>query len=263
MASSPEFVSYLCEQLEGTGEVRSRKMFGEYMVYLNDKPVLLVCDNTPFVKTHPCVARLLKDRPTALPYEGYEGTKEHYVLDLDDGETLRQAVLLLEAVTPVPKKKAPRKKEPSQPPASWDTVFPQHIQPAMDDIAAWVGSPLFLELRDWIGEAYGARPAIEFSRCAMDWGWNVKYRKGAKALCACYIRKGYFTCMVTLGRKPINDLEVLLPTFSEDFQKLYQDTPPFNSGKWLVLDVKEREQLENVKRLILLKAKPKKPERPI
>ena len=55
MASSPEFVSYLCEQLEGTGEVRSRKMFGEYMVYLNDKPVLLVCDNTCLLYTSRCV----------------------------------------------------------------------------------------------------------------------------------------------------------------------------------------------------------------
>ena len=36
MASSPEFVNYICEQLEGLGAVRSRKMFGEYMVYLNE-----------------------------------------------------------------------------------------------------------------------------------------------------------------------------------------------------------------------------------
>ena len=38
MSSSPEFVRYLCEQLEGTGEVRFRKMFGEYWIYLNDRP---------------------------------------------------------------------------------------------------------------------------------------------------------------------------------------------------------------------------------
>ena len=110
MSTSPEFVEYLCEQLEGTGAVRYRKMFGEYMVYLNDKPVLLVCGDTPFVKMLPCVAGLLKDRPTALPYEGYEGTKLHYVLDPDDRETLRQAVLLLEEVTPVPKKRRPAAK---------------------------------------------------------------------------------------------------------------------------------------------------------
>ena len=92
MSTSPEFVTYLCEQLEGTGEVRSRKMFGEYMVYLNDRPVLLVCDDTPFVKMLPCVEGLLGDRPSAAPYEG---AKPHYVLDPDDGETLRRAAELV------------------------------------------------------------------------------------------------------------------------------------------------------------------------
>jgi DNA helicase-2/ATP-dependent DNA helicase PcrA len=32
------------------GAVRYKKMFGEYMVYVNEKPILLVCDNTVFVK---------------------------------------------------------------------------------------------------------------------------------------------------------------------------------------------------------------------
>ena len=40
------------------GEVWSRKMFGEYMAYLNEKPVLLVCDNTVFVKNFRKQSRL-------------------------------------------------------------------------------------------------------------------------------------------------------------------------------------------------------------
>ena len=42
MSSSLDFVNYVCEQLEGVGAIRSRKMFGEYMVYVNDKPVVMV-----------------------------------------------------------------------------------------------------------------------------------------------------------------------------------------------------------------------------
>ena len=95
MSTSPEFVAYLCEQLEGTGEVRSRKMFGEYMVYLNDRPVLLVCDDTPFVKMLPCVEGLLGDRPSAA----------HYVLDPDDGETLRRAAELVSPNSQPPRKR--------------------------------------------------------------------------------------------------------------------------------------------------------------
>ena len=63
MASNPDFVNYICEQLEGLGAVRSRKMFGEYMVYLNDKPVLIICDDRAMVKMLPCLEELLRGRP--------------------------------------------------------------------------------------------------------------------------------------------------------------------------------------------------------
>lgn len=102
MATNPDFIKYLCGQLEGLGTIRSRKMFGEYMIYCNDKPVLIVCDDRPMVKMLPILETLLGDHPTAPPYEG---AKAHYVLDPDDRETLRQAVRLAEEVTPLPKKR--------------------------------------------------------------------------------------------------------------------------------------------------------------
>ena len=102
MASTLDFVTYICEQLEGVGAIRSRKMFGEYMVYVNDKPVVLVCNDTVFVKKLPCLEELLGRNPVGNPYEG---AKEHYVLDPDDRETLRRAAVLAEEVTPLPKKR--------------------------------------------------------------------------------------------------------------------------------------------------------------
>ena len=35
MSTRPEFVQYLLDQLEGLGELRARKMFGDYLIYLN------------------------------------------------------------------------------------------------------------------------------------------------------------------------------------------------------------------------------------
>lgn len=107
MASSGDFTAYVCEQLEGVGAVRSRKMFGEYMIYVNDKPVVLVCDNTVYVKQLPCLADLLSGHPTAPPYDG---AKEYYILDPDERDKLRQAAVLAEAVTPLPKKRTRKPK---------------------------------------------------------------------------------------------------------------------------------------------------------
>ena len=105
MASSVDFVEYVCEQIAGTGEVRCKKMFGEYMVYVNDKPILLVCDNTVYVKKLDCMAALLKDVAEGAPYEG---AKPHYILDIDNAEKSCAVVGVLEPVTPVPK---PRKRK--------------------------------------------------------------------------------------------------------------------------------------------------------
>ena len=254
MASSPDFVAYICEQLEGLGTVRSRKMFGEYMVYLNDKPVIILCGDRPMVKMLPCLEELLQNRPTEPPYQG---AKEHYLLDPDDRDTLREAARRAEEVTPLPKKKAPKKKAaPAEGALPWDVIWPQHTKPGLSDIGAWVNNPLFEEFMAWIAPAYQVEPSIEFSKCSMDKGWNIKYKKGSKSLCVLYVREGWFTAMVTLGAKQVAELEVLLPTFPDAFQKLYEKTPMFNGGKWLVVDVKEAEQLETVRRLILMKAKP-------
>ena len=70
MATTKDYIEYVCERLHGAGGLRYRKMFGEYMVYVNDKPVLLVCDNTVFVKIVPELAALMADAERGLPYEG-------------------------------------------------------------------------------------------------------------------------------------------------------------------------------------------------
>ena len=102
MATDVEFIEYVCEQIEGSGEVRSRKMFGEYMVYVNNKPILLVCDNTVFIKKHECLKELLKDCDTGNPYTG---AKEHYILDIDDRDLCKEIIRLVEPIIEVPKSK--------------------------------------------------------------------------------------------------------------------------------------------------------------
>lgn len=105
MATSVEFIQYVCEQIRGVGEVRYKKMFGEYMVYVNDKPVLLVCDDTVYVKMLDAIAEDMAEAPKGIPYGG---AKEHYILDIDDSELAVKVVEKSEKVTPLPK---PRKKK--------------------------------------------------------------------------------------------------------------------------------------------------------
>lgn len=102
MATSEEFIFYVCEQLKGVGNVRFKKMFGEYMVYINDKPIVLVCDGTVYVKKLDCILALMDGASVGYPYKG---AKEHYVLDIDDSDFSKLIVRTIEEVTPLPKKK--------------------------------------------------------------------------------------------------------------------------------------------------------------
>lgn len=105
MSSNPDFIEYVCDVIEGTGTVRYRKMFGDYMIYVDDKPILLVCDNTVYVKILPCVETLLTEADKGCPYPG---AKEHYILDIDNGELAKAVIETLLPVTAVPK---PKKKK--------------------------------------------------------------------------------------------------------------------------------------------------------
>ena len=105
MSTSREYIQFVLDQLDGIEDITFRKMFGEYMVYLNDKPIISVCDNTVFVKMLPELGEHLDDAERGFPYEG---AKLHYILDIEDSELLSAVIPILEAFTPLPK---PRKRK--------------------------------------------------------------------------------------------------------------------------------------------------------
>lgn len=106
MATDKDFIEFVCEQIRATGEVTYKKMFGEYMAYVNAKPVLLVCDNTVYVKKLDAVEQFMSGAEKGVPYNG---AKEHYILDIDDRELSEKVVAALEKVTPLPKKRSAKK----------------------------------------------------------------------------------------------------------------------------------------------------------
>lgn len=70
------------------------------MLYAADRPVLLVCDDTVFVKMLSELESVFGGRAVqkGVPYPG---AKEHFILDIDDDELVRAVVSELVSVTPV------------------------------------------------------------------------------------------------------------------------------------------------------------------
>ncbi len=106
MASTVDFIEFVCEQVRGNYDVRFKKMFGEYMIYVNEKPILLVCNNTVYIKILDEIKDLKDDFETAIPYNG---AKERFILDIEDSELVQKAIDILVEKTPLPKPKKKKK----------------------------------------------------------------------------------------------------------------------------------------------------------
>ena len=86
MASHPNFVNYVTEQLQKAGVIRSRKMFGEYGLYCDNVFFAVICDDQLFVKATPAGKAAFPNLPKAPPYEG---AKDYIWLeDVDDPDTM-------------------------------------------------------------------------------------------------------------------------------------------------------------------------------
>ncbi|NLH50037.1 MAG: TfoX/Sxy family protein [Myxococcales bacterium] len=111
MATSQSTIDYLLDQLGALPGIRTRKMFGEYALYVGEKVVALVCDDQLFVKITPAGQAFVGGR--YQEGEAYPGAKPSMLIDadeIDDSDRLCELVRLTAAALPTPKPKKPRKK---------------------------------------------------------------------------------------------------------------------------------------------------------
>jgi TfoX/Sxy family transcriptional regulator of competence genes len=87
MATSKETVAYVLEQLEPLN-VRARAMFGEYGVYCDEKIVLLMCDDTVFIKP----TKASDGMPEAPAYPGAKNSRVADAALIADSERFRALV---------------------------------------------------------------------------------------------------------------------------------------------------------------------------
>ena len=86
---------------------------------------------------------------------------------------------------------------------NWAQLFPMDRQPSMEELDRYADNPLWPEFRQYLKDAYGAEPRMDYSRCGLEPGWNVKFKKGSKALTTVYLRPGYVTAMVSVAPKDV------------------------------------------------------------
>lgn len=89
MSSDLEYVKFVAEQLESTGEITYKKMFGEYGFYCNQKFFGTVENNQLYIKITEAGQKILENPTIASPHHG----AKYFLIDnLDDKEFLKYLV---------------------------------------------------------------------------------------------------------------------------------------------------------------------------
>lgn len=107
MANDPDFIQYVCDQIDDACDVTFRHMFGGTTLYSKGKVVALICDNQLFVKPTEA-GRTYIGTVTEAP--AYEGSKDFFLIgdEIDNSEWLTKLIRCTEQALPKPR---PRKKK--------------------------------------------------------------------------------------------------------------------------------------------------------
>ena len=108
MASSPETMEFILEQLGAAGDVSARKMFGEYGVYCDGKFVASICDNELFIKPTNEGHAYTPEQDMAPPYPGAKDQFRISGDQLEDADWVSELLRITTAALPAPK---PKKKK--------------------------------------------------------------------------------------------------------------------------------------------------------
>ncbi len=85
---------------------------------------------------------------------------------------------------------------------------------------------------------------------------ELKFKQGKKTILTVYARNDRFTFLIIFGQKERQIFEEHIGSFSNYIRDYYNNSKTYHDGKWMFIDVTTTEQLEEVKRLILIKKKP-------
>lgn len=85
---------------------------------------------------------------------------------------------------------------------------------------------------------------------------ELKFKQGAKTILTIYIHENKFTFLIIFGKKEREYFDMHANEFSQYIRNYYDNSKTYHDGKWMFIDVSTLEQLEEVKKMVLIKKKP-------
>ncbi len=88
------------------------------------------------------------------------------------------------------------------------------------------------------------------------WTYEYKYRRGGKTLCTLYARENCIGFMIILGKDERLKFENNRENYSEEVQRIYDETHTYHDGKWIMFEPKDTSLFDDFIKLLSIKRKP-------
>lgn len=127
--------------------------------------------------------------------------------------------------------------------------------PGFDEILKITGVSRrrFLKLVEFLRTNYEPQEVVRFSKRD---GYTIFFRKSGKPLLYVNVIPGGFVVTVVIGAS-LED-KVVESGVSKKTTELFKSARQYHDGRWLNFDVKTDKQIEDIKKLVLLKKNPVK-----
>jgi hypothetical protein len=143
-----------------------------------------------------------------------------------------------------------------------EEVIMLDIIPDAEQMTLLVGQPLY--------EIWNKLCALIDEKYEMDclwdkggkaWTYEYKYRRGGKTLCALYARENCVGFMIILGKDERLKFEKDRDNYSEEVQRIYDETQTYHDGKWMMFELTDTSLFDDFIRLLSIKRKPNRKQR--
>ena len=88
------------------------------------------------------------------------------------------------------------------------------------------------------------------------WTYEYKYRRGGKTLCALYAREHCVGFLIILGKDERLKFEEDRGSYSEEVQRIYDETQTYHDGKWMMFTPTDTSLFDDFIKLLRIKRRP-------
>lgn len=130
-------------------------------------------------------------------------------------------------------------------------------EPTEEEMVRFLGrqaGKMWKQIAHYMRENYDFEPVRE--KGGLD--ATIRYRKSGKTLLTFYPKRDEITVLIILGKDEVQKFESSRGDFSPEIVELFASTKQYHDGRWLHIKVPPFDNLEDIKKLLLMKRKPKK-----